>query len=508
MPVTDASLTAGPHRALLPLPAVHIRSTTLLLIAVFALGCAARVAAFASTRPLWIDEAMLAENIVERSMGELLLPLDHNQTAPLGFLLLLKLCVIGFGPSEWAFRLVPFVGSLLGLGAFAVAAFRWLPPIPARLSVLLFAMSPTLVGYANEAKQYSTDAAVSAALLACTAPLFNRSGGRGKWRLAAVAGSAAVWLSHPAAFLLGGLAVAFLTRSERRAAVGIIAAWATSFVVLYTVHLRYISGNRYLTEYWTQNFLPLGPEAMTWLMERTVELFRTAGGFGSDLFAATGLAVLLAGVGCVTAVKERRQWQLTGIGAVIGLTLLASAFKRYPFSGRLLLFLAPLLLLLVASGTTALVEAVKPWSRAVGWMILGVVISAPLAQLIHDLRHPPRCEDLPAAMRFVHKRWQPGDRVYVYNGRSDAGAGPAFRFYSRSNPLPDEAVLLGGEYRGESLAYRDEVFALPRAGRVWVLFSHRHKDEESQIRAYFDAVGDRGVEFATTGAAVYEYRMR
>ena len=70
---------------------------------------------------------MLALNLVERTPRQLLEPLDWNQGAPAGFLLVAKAAIAVFGASEWALRLVPFIGSLLGLIGFVWLSRRLLP---------------------------------------------------------------------------------------------------------------------------------------------------------------------------------------------------------------------------------------------------------------------------------------------------------------------------------------------------------------------------------------------
>src|SRR5262245_10713783 len=164
--------------------------------AIFALvvfGIALRIVPLLSDRCLWIDEAMLALNLVERTPRQLLQPLDWNQGAPAGFLLAVKASIMVFGTDEWAFRLVPFVGSVLGLFGFAWIARRLLPAPAAVMAVALVALSPFLISYAAECKQYATDAALTVGILAASLGLLSGERGTRRWVLLGVAGAAAVW---------------------------------------------------------------------------------------------------------------------------------------------------------------------------------------------------------------------------------------------------------------------------------------------------------------------------
>jgi len=51
-------------------------------------------------RSLWLDEAMLALNIINKPVVELLKPLNFNQVAPIGFLKIEKIFTILFGNTE------------------------------------------------------------------------------------------------------------------------------------------------------------------------------------------------------------------------------------------------------------------------------------------------------------------------------------------------------------------------------------------------------------------------
>src|SRR5262245_40705023 len=152
--------------------------------AIFALvvfGIALRIVPLVSDRCLWLDEAMLALNLVNRSPRQLLEPLDWNQGAPVGFLLAVKGTISAFGASEWALRLVPFLASCAGLFGFAWVARRLLPTYSALIAMGLLALSPYLISYAAECKQYASDAAIAIGLFACATGLLEGKGGALRW---------------------------------------------------------------------------------------------------------------------------------------------------------------------------------------------------------------------------------------------------------------------------------------------------------------------------------------
>src|SRR4029079_13743881 len=99
-------------------------------------------------------------------------PLDLNQGAPVGYLLLAKLAVQVGGSNEYALRSVSLIAALAGMAVFTPLASRMLPLGAARIAVCLFALSPFLAGYAAEVKQYEFDAAVPAGPMAAGRPVW------------------------------------------------------------------------------------------------------------------------------------------------------------------------------------------------------------------------------------------------------------------------------------------------------------------------------------------------
>ena len=77
-----------------------------------------RLRQYLTGRSLWADEAMLALNIVTRDFAGMFQPLDYDQGAPIGFLLVEKLFHALLGKHELALRLFPLLVGLISLWLF------------------------------------------------------------------------------------------------------------------------------------------------------------------------------------------------------------------------------------------------------------------------------------------------------------------------------------------------------------------------------------------------------
>jgi hypothetical protein len=488
------------------------RFLALAMIGIILLGIGLRAVCFLRNQSLWIDEAMLALNVVHRPKAELLQPLDLNQGAPLGYLLGTKVLVQAFGSDELVLRSGSFIAGVAGLLLFVPLAYQLLPTTAARLAIGFYAISPYLVGYCAEFKQYELDATITVLLLLLNWRMLEQPTlARGV--VCTLAGVLAVWCSHPALFTLAAtgsvwLADAFVTRNRQqlRFRLGIISIWATSFILAYMLFLRKLGLNEYLLSYWNGKFLPLPPKSpgdLAWVVHHLLEFFEKPAGFGTAEFALSGLAAFCAACGLIHLAKKNWRLLVVLAGPFL-LTLLASGLKKYPFAGRLLLFAVPLGLLMVSLGAYQLQRALNsklPWA---GWLLIGLLIIPQLAMCRELLKRPLHAEQTREMLQHIHEHWEENDRLYVYYG-----AVPAVAYYHAQYPIPSDAVLMGVENRQRPLeVFIQDLERIRGNGRLWVLLAHRQQSEEMAIRAYLEATGDVQISLQGQDATVLKYTPR
>jgi hypothetical protein len=364
---------------------------------VLGFGVVVRVAQYLADRSFWLDEGSLAECIRRIGSAGLLAPLSNSQLAPTGFLAVAWSAVRVFGASKLAFRLFPLVCGLASLFLFHRLAARCLRPPAALIALALFAVSDDLIYYSSELKPYQTDvtAAVLCELLAVG--IVEHPAAAWRWIALALGGAVLVWLSFPAVFVLAGVGTVLLVEaiiSRQWPRVLALAAscliWMASFAGVYAIARLHLGGSEGMWVFWGFAFPPRSIASIwdaTWAIRRSLYLFvnplSTATPLGPTISALPSLGFFL--VGCVTL--WRRSHRLFGMLMAPWLFTLAAAYLRlYPFHGRLVLFLVPMLMLLIAEGAGWVGE--RAGNRACWATVLGVLLLFPTLQDLYYLVEP------------------------------------------------------------------------------------------------------------------------
>lgn len=405
-------------------------------------GVALRLRQYLHGRSLWLDEAMLGNNILVRSFGELLRPLDSDQTAPVPFLWGVKLSALLAGTDERVLRFLPFVGALVLLVAFARVAVRLLLPGVAALALLLVSLSPMLIQYGNELKPYGLDAMWAVLLLLTAIRLVERVDARERWAALIALGGVVAIASSVAPFLLAALGLGLLLAPEVRRTPGAVARlvagaaiWGAAFATFYVLVYRSAADSDYMQRYWVPYFLSpalpgLGHKLLAAPTESLEAWFLAAGGGWRSYLAALLLAPIAAGALSLT---RRRPWLAVLLLGPVLLAVAASAVRLYPVAPRLLLFSAPGLALCLAEGA----GVIAGWCRKrvnLPWLAAAAAALAllPGVDALRQLREPYQREALRPLLQELDSVHASGAAVYVY-GRSI----PAWVFYTTDWQQPD-----------------------------------------------------------------------
>ncbi len=471
------------------------------------LGVVLRLVQYLSNRSLWMDESFLALNIVGRSFRELLLPLDYGQGAPVGFLLAEKLALQVLGNSEYTLRLIPLLAGIVAEVLFLIVARRFVSSAGLPIAVGLFAIGDPLIYYASEVKQYSTDVAIALLLFWALMDLRTRRLTIPRILFISALGVLAIWFSHPAVFMLAGvggslLAYTMFKRDWAQVSRFAVACcfWILGFAICYGVSLRYLRGNDMLLDFWSGGFMPLPPRSyadLRWFADAFFRLF--ADPVGVQMAGLAGLAFL---IGLITMAAKQR-WSALLLCSPLLVTLLVSGFHVYPFSSRLILFLAPFVLLILAEGVDW-VWRVSTSPRLVPIVLVGLLLYHPVVTAGDRLLMPRTREEIAPVLDCIAANRAAGDKLYLYYG-----AQFAFKYYQEQYGFGEGDYIVGVESRDDWQRYVDDLDSLRGSPRVWVLFSHftMQRDEMRFFLFQLDTIGKRLAVCAGEGAAAYLYDL-
>jgi hypothetical protein len=452
--------------------------------AAMVLGTVARLRQWAGGRSLWLDEVLVADNLVHRGFIRLVSePLAHSQAAPVLWLWLERLSVDLFGTGERALRVVPLLAGIAVLVLTLQLARLVLPRVLVPVPVLLVALQPSLVYYSNEVKQYSTDVLVVLIVLLLAFKVPVRTDDGKPLRRFAIAAVIAVWASHAAVFVLAGISVVFVLRplvagdlKRTRRVVLILSPWLLSLLIGYLTVLRPVTQNQGLAEYWQYSFPTGALDLPAWLVRRWYDLATSPLRMDPGVphlslpFRLLGLGLLGFGFYRLCTHAGRSAALLW---SAVPLALVAAALSAYPFAGRLALWLVP-----VAAITLAATLPHRFLRRRTGWLLAATagltLISAPaITVALKQTVQVQRVEELKPLLQQLAEARQPGDVVLVEVATRDP-----FEYYAEQTGVSRDGVILftvrppGGPC--------DDVPAL-NAGRfatdrVWVVSSHRLVD--------------------------------
>ncbi|HAX80594.1 MAG TPA: hypothetical protein DCY88_33350 [Cyanobacteria bacterium UBA11372] len=479
-------------------------------------GVVVRVAQYIWNRSLWADEAVLALNIVNRSYWGLLQPLDYDQGAPLGFLMVEKLAIQVFGENEYALRLFPLICGVVSLFLFYQLAKRFIQGWGIAIALGLFASLHYLVYYSSEVKQYSSDVAIALFCSLLSLRLLSQKLGIYDAIILSLGGAIAIWFSHPAIFVLAGVGSScFLLKLVNKEAIKlahylvIYSSWVISFVAFYFISIKNLSSDEDLLTSWQKAF-PSFPLDIIWYLDAFGKFFYRPLGFNGPF---DGLAIIIFVVGCIACYRRHKETLLIILSPVL-VTFLASALQKYPFRSRLVLFLTPFVILLIAEGVDYIRSQTKyKFAPIVSLVVLLLLLAPPAINASQLIVKPHLRGEIKPVITYIKTNQKPGDILYIYQrGKYQ------FMYYAEKFGYQKGDYIIGiddlDKYDGKKLSeaewqrYKTDLDKLRGNKRVWLLFSHATvASENKKITSYLQTIGKQIDFFEQPGAFVYLYDL-
>jgi len=474
------------------------------------LGFVLRIRQYLIGRSLWVDEAMLSLNIINRNFAGLFKPLDYNQGAPIGFLLVEKFFNLFFGRNEFALRLFPLLLGLLSLWIFYLLLRQFTKGTALLVVLALFAINPRLIYYSSEVKQYMADVNVVMILLLLVIHIFEQSSR--KWfGILAVSGLLSLWFSHPAVFILAGIGITlFITQLQKKDftrlgwVVGAGVLWLANIALLYSFTLDDLRNNTYMREYWQDAFVPMPPWSdWGWYLTSFQKNMNTH--FAMPHAAWIILVFMLAG--WVVLFTQKRLFAIT-LAWIIFFVLLASSLELYPSLERMVLFLIPIWLLLIAVFLEFLSQKLRfhPIYSTVGILLItGYFFYGATPLTFGQFVSPKYFDHIRPYMEYLQSQWRDGDSIFVTNG-----SGPAFEYYAPFYGLENVDPLSSKrtDYETPNVILQ-QIDKLKEKPRVWILMSHVYEqgnfNEKDFLLDYLNQHGTKIREIHQPGTSVYLY---
>jgi len=409
---------------------------------IFCLGILFRLFHYFNNRSLWIDEAYLSISLIKMGFVELATPpLEYEQKAPIGFLWSVKAMVLLFGKKEMALRLFPLLCGLAALFVFLPVARYFLKSVGILTALGMLCFAPPLVYHAVEIKQYGSE------MLATILCLYLYIRYQGKMDLGNLLawgfwGALILWFSYSAIFILAGMAfgicLVYLFRKEWKnlfSSVIPFSMWLFSFAVNFFLFTYKHADSEWLTTWFNMRggFMPFPPTSLSdikWFFQAIYRFLDFPLGIlwnfdptHSSIFTTlikagmAFVALILWGLGMFAYFREDKKifWVLL---FPLLLTLLASGLQLYPFYERLLVFLAPLVILFIARGCM-LVSGLLPAKSLLQYLLPVLLLIWPFFTSANQVINPhlfggKKNAAERDALFYIKDHYKEGDVVYIY----------------------------------------------------------------------------------------------
>ncbi|MCX7990812.1 MAG: glycosyltransferase family 39 protein [Proteobacteria bacterium] len=466
-------------------------------------GIFLRLKQFFFFRSFWLDEAGIAINILRKDFSELAKPLDYNQAAPYGFLILEKIFVILFGGEDFVFRIIPFFSGIILIFLFYHLLRNVFSNNLGILSgIALISLNHDVVYYTIELKPYISDALVATLLTIFFIRLvnnFNNNIIKYSFLSAII-----LWFSYPSLFFIASiysaLIIIFLREKDYQKLKKLILTSLiplVSFSVYFLIVLKYAGKNDYLNNFWADHFAPAPytlkalswyKRAFLWALDKPYNISNV---YLGTFFTFTGLFILFK--------KDKKLFLF--IFLVTFFMLFTSMIKRYPVFQRLILFSVPLYYLIISYNFELFDKKI---SKIIIFSIFSVFfLFEPLKNSAEILNQSMSRQEIKPALRFISEKKINGDLLAIHHS-----ADTLYEFYKDKYNLDGLEIIRKIKPMWNQAEYKFTLEKIKQSKRVWLLFTDFRRQENELFLGYLNSIGIKRGEWFYPGVELYLYEIR
>lgn len=435
---------------------------------IMAAGIALRVYVYGFGRSLWLDEAALANNLLEPNT--ILDNMHYQQAAPPLFKLISLAMFNLFGQGwrpEFALRAFPLFCGLLSIPLFFVLVNKiFESKVSKIIATALFSINYNLIYYSSEFKQYSSDVMVALLLLLSGAFINPFKCSRKTLLALAIFYAISFWLSHTALFMLAGLFLFyfFYYENSKRFWMRLFALFSPaglSFCAFYFLHLKTLSQSEFMHTYWADYFLSDFSKGFHSIISYLMASFDQKFIFGIVCLVLAGVYLFYRKTG------KSASLLLFPLLVLFG----ASVFSFYPVASRLCLFILPVFIAIV-SVPFGFVRLKKTVTILFAALICFVSFNSyfmvyPKIILKKNIWYREEIRQLYDYLKTAINK----DDVIVVTDRTHQ----ADRFYQRLYNFENNRIIIWGDRNAAKMASDADIklnFDVLEAGkRYWVVFT-------------------------------------
>ncbi len=486
----------------------------IVLKTIFIIGFLLSIIQFINNRSLWLDESVLALNIINKGYLQLLKPLDFMQVAPILFLQIEKLFSELIKNTEYGLRLFPLISYLISLVLFYNITKNIRTNLLIRIfSISLFAFNATMIYYSSEIKQYMSDVfALSIIYYYLTKNYKNE---RNKFLYLGILGSILIFLSNVAPIILlsVGLFLVFDIYSKKKDQIinltVLSISWSTVFLTYYMLFLHNHPSRQGMLRFHenAHAFMPTNPGSL----EFYHFLYLKGSMILVDLFQLSRYGGIIVGIISLIGITElikKRKFDIVILTITPPLThLLVSALKLYPFETRLILYTFPCFIVIFSFGLNYLVNIV---TDRFGYnninFYLAILFPTFLILYLSRIGYPIKNSEIKNSLKFIEQNKSISDKIVV-----NYFTAYPLRYYNEISFLKldtNNIFVSSRKSYNDTILYASELDS--QSGRIWFLFTRDPRENEKMdfLKKHYKSQKKNLIkEFHTNGSSVFLYNI-